>query len=503
MARPAPLQPSLEDHLKWWGLRRFTSEAAYFQWQREVLSREDLLALNRLAQAKSASPGDPGPEIAFYDFAARPSILPVLYSQRYDYYCAVGLVLADRIGEARSVLDAGCGVGLLTTWYARRYPGSQLVGVDRSEASLQEAQRRAEQLGLSNLRFEPADLQTGAPIGRFDLILATQALFQSEQDPGLPSEGWTTFARCHDPVAQQKFERRTGLGPRLDHLCEALLPSGRLILLEKARHLGRRVPFQRALQARGFHLLETPIPIGYRSVEDLEEDGPLFVLGRTPQDSESNKIGWDEHPEVCEGQDLFAQRDEAGRWVWERLPERAVRRVEEWQDGHLGSVRVEWGQAAASIGYLSLALGNGFFGILVGKIGLGEGLDGAAGQALDRARQGRGELADILNRFWPGRGSQETLSQTPLYENHTWTAQEVWESLEGRKPRKASTTEEADGRQRHIELGEVKGLVYLYWANTYDQRQLVIVEAQRGQLLEEYYREAVQGAPGEAGFAQH
>ena len=55
-------------------------------------------------------------------------------------------------------------------------------------------------------------------------------------------------------------------------------------------------------------------------------------------------------------------------------------------------------------------------------------------------------------------------------------------------------TAQADaGREWHVELGAAAGLVYLYCANTFDQRQLVLVEAERSAVLEEYYQELVQG----------
>ncbi|MFO0729713.1 MAG: hypothetical protein U0231_12770 [Nitrospiraceae bacterium] len=56
------------------------------------------------------------------------------------------------------------------------------------------------------------------------------------------------------------------------------------------------------------------------------------------------------------------------------------------------------------------------------------------------------------------------------------------------------TTDQSQGRQLHAELGVSGSLVYLYVANTYDQRQLVIVEAARHGMLEEYYREIVGSA---------
>ena len=143
---------ALEAHLAWWGLRQFTSDESYFQWQRETLSSEDLTTLHRQVEQKRR--GSAVDEIAFYDATAHPNILPVLYSQRYDYCLAIGPRVADRIGEARSILDVGCGVGILTTFYARQHPDKTFVGIDRSPVSIERAQERAQELGLTNVRFD-------------------------------------------------------------------------------------------------------------------------------------------------------------------------------------------------------------------------------------------------------------------------------------------------------------------------------------------------------------
>jgi len=83
----------------------------------------------------------------------------------------------------------------------------------------------------------------------------------------------------------------------------------------------------------------------------------------------------------------------------------------------------------------------------------------------------------------------------PLYENHWPSAQRVWEQLHDKHLLKESTHQEPDGRQLHIELGQAEEWVYLYCANSLDQRQLVMVEPARTIMLESYYQEILRGAP--------
>ncbi|MEO6307080.1 MAG: class I SAM-dependent methyltransferase [Nitrospiraceae bacterium] len=388
------LLQSLHSHLAWWGLRQFTSDAAYFQWQREALSPTEIAALHRQMEQKRG--GSSADEVAFYDATTHSNILPVLYSQQYDYYLAIGARVADRIGEARSILDMGCGVGILTTFYARQYPDKTFVGIDRSPASIVRAQEQSKALGLRNVRFECLDLDHTAPTRSYDLILATHALVQAEQDSGIPSRSWSTFDRAGEGQQQADFERRTGIGVRLDRLSVSLVQTGRMIVFEKTRQLARRVPLQRALAARDLGLIEQPELIRYRLVEEVADDGPFYELGK----GASSQIIWDESPELDEG------------------------------------------------------------------------------RPFDRS-QLKTDSSD---------------PDAPLYENHWPSAQYVWEQLYDKHILKETTRQEPGGRQLHVEFGQSEVMVYLYCANTLDQRQLVIVEPARALILESYYQEIVSGA---------
>jgi SAM-dependent methyltransferase len=396
---PLDLTSAIAAHLAQWGLRRFESDAAYDQWQRSALEPDELATLLRLSGQRHGG-ADPTAEIAFYDYAATPHVLPVLYSQRYDYYVTVGSAVAARIGQARAALDVGCGIGVLTTFYAQQFPRCSFTGLDWSSASIAVAREKAAVLGLANVRFECLDVDRSDPMGPagpFDCIIVTQALLQSEQDPGVPSKGWQTFERAKDVSAQADFERRTGLGGRLDRLCGLLAPDGRMLICEKTRHLARRVPFQRALAARGLALLEPPLSIQYPIIEEMTDDGPLYVLGHSV----------------------------AAAVLWDESAEMAVEAV---------------------------------------------------------------DLTALANRK---RNPDE-----PLYENHTAFAQEVWTQLPGRRIFQETTREEPDGRQVHIELGESRDLTYLYCANTFDQRQLVLVKSGQTSMLAQYYQELLQGLDG-------
>jgi hypothetical protein len=86
-------------------------------------------------------------------------------------------------------------------------------------------------------------------------------------------------------------------------------------------------------------------------------------------------------------------------------------------------------------------------------------------------------------------------SDAPLYENHWPSAQPTWEQLHDKRLLKEITHQEPDGRQLHVELGQAEEGIYLYCANTFDQRQLVILEQARLAMLESYYQEIASSTP--------
>ena len=469
-------------HLTQWGLRRFTDEDSYYAWQRQSLAGERLRLLQQAAEARRD--GEDADQV-FYDLAASPDILPVLYSQRYDYYDVVASAIADALAGAQCVLDVGCGVGILTTWYATRFPDVTFVGIDRSLKSIEAARRFALSHRLENVSFHHCEILQHDIPGTFDTIVATQALFQSESDPGLPSRSWMTFERDRDARQQQDMEERTGIGPRLDSLLKVLEASGRFVLFEKAVHPGRRVLFQRALEARGCVPVAEPQLLTYSELGEPVEDGPLYVVRRGPA-SIGEEFREDVRQDLHQG--LYGCQGAHADFVYARLPKEDVR--SETVVAKLGEQDgwYETGRTAAGLGYVRVMIHGIFSGLLVSTAEVQPLIVELVRHAL---QHGQEAVEARLTRIWPEPASG-LAEQAPLYENHFPVAEQVWRQLPDRVALREQTDEEADGRQRHIEYGRCAGnLHYLYWANTFDQRQIVIMDQERSALLETYYSEAI------------
>ena len=187
---PPWLEAELVRYLQSWGLREFHDEGSYYDWQRENLSSQNLHKLQSLVEQRQGGENEEA-DTAFYDLLAIPPFLSILYSQRFDYFRQIGLLLSPRFSPAEQILDFGCGVGILTCFFAQQHPEIQFVGMDRSSQSIEFARGEAHKRQLSNVQFHMGQ-DHDVPV-YYDCILSTQVLLQSEQEPGLPSPNWRTF----------------------------------------------------------------------------------------------------------------------------------------------------------------------------------------------------------------------------------------------------------------------------------------------------------------------
>jgi len=93
-----------------------------------------------------------------------------------------------------TVLDAGCGAGLITAWLAEQVPGGLAVGLDLATAHIQHAARRPESgLPLTLAQGDMVDLPFEA--ASFDLVWSSNAINHLRH----PVDGLKTIARFLKP----------------------------------------------------------------------------------------------------------------------------------------------------------------------------------------------------------------------------------------------------------------------------------------------------------------
>jgi len=108
-----------------------------------------------------------------------------------------------------SILVAGCGTGRHAALTALMHPGSRVLAVDLSRASLGYAVRRARELGIGNVEFAQADLlELGSLEERFDLIECAGVLHHLDD----PLAGWRVLRGLLRPGGFMRLALYSELG---------------------------------------------------------------------------------------------------------------------------------------------------------------------------------------------------------------------------------------------------------------------------------------------------
>ncbi|MEX0829016.1 MAG: methyltransferase domain-containing protein [Nitrospirales bacterium] len=482
-----PLDEVLARYLQSWGLREFHDEASYYDWQRTTVSSPDLQALQSLVAQRQGGENEEA-DIQFYNLLAKPSLLAVLYSQRFDYFLKIGALLSPRISSAEHVLDFGCGVGILTCFFAQQYPAIQFVGIDRSARSIEIAQREANKRLLPNVQFRVTRDSGVSGACLYDCILSTQALLQSEREPGLPSVHWHTFEREKNPARQEELEDRTGLKRRLDALLQVLSPAGRLICFEKTWNLGRRIFFQRAMSGRGLAPVCDPVPCSYHELGEWRIDGPLYEV--TPDEVHGCRA-WNEAPYQSEGETLYRCAGAMAERMEKELSNSQSQEAVRGQHATYGPWAFRFGVWGEALSWVWCETGSGLRGLVIAS----KAEEPIIGQLFKKAGNLRAsEFEEFMHNNWGHFHDVVQNDFTPGYENHSSSAQGIYEALPQKNIQQKTTLSDGQGKEMHIEIGATKTLCYLYWANTYDQRQIVLTDEAGAEMLTEYYLESLKAA---------
>ncbi len=322
----------------------------------------------------------------------------------------------------------------------------------------------------------------------YDCILSTQALLQSEREPGLPSQNWRTFERINNLSQQEELESRTGLKWRLDALLDVLSPAGRLMCLEKTWNLGRRIFFQRALSHRKLFLVCDPVPCSYHELGEMRIDGPVYEVSRV---AVTEAPAWNECPHCEEGETLYRCTGAMAERMGSELRISQSQETVGGQHGTIGSWTFRFGVWEQALAWSLCETDSGFRGLVLGS----EGERNLIFQMLEKVRHlTDSEFEELLQNCWGNFPDVTQNDITPGYENHLPSAQIIYEALPRKIVRQESTFADGQGKEMHIEVGTTNTFQYLYWANTFDQRQLLVMDEKGVEILNEYYQESLEEA---------
>jgi tetratricopeptide (TPR) repeat protein/ubiquinone/menaquinone biosynthesis C-methylase UbiE len=121
---------------------------------------------------------------------------PVIYTQKIFEEVAPHRPILEPQTDRPNVLVAGCGTGKQPIGSALHYNQSSVLAVDLSRKSLAFAKRKADQLGVTNIKFAQGDiLNMGELDDRFDVIACSGVLHHMAQ----PEAGLKTLLELMNP----------------------------------------------------------------------------------------------------------------------------------------------------------------------------------------------------------------------------------------------------------------------------------------------------------------
>ena len=190
MAEAKGIEPTVESYFRLVGIGEYQDRNVFWARLRE---KHGPIA-EQVAQAISAR--EEGEDVDVYPLKNTSLALSTDVTSQYCnqiYRVFLSWFCRERFPAPSSVLDVGCDNGILTCFYAIRYPEAEVVGVDKSEQGLACARELAERLHIANVRFKVCDLrriQGSFPEQAFDLILSTTVFHEVLRFPEDFPESW-------------------------------------------------------------------------------------------------------------------------------------------------------------------------------------------------------------------------------------------------------------------------------------------------------------------------
>ena len=166
---------SLPNHLLAFGIRDQSCSVYQMPEPRQLKRLEQLSRPLNKGRPKKAD------VVAFYEFLANPRMASWGHSNKADAIRVTGEFVLEML-EGERILDVGCNMGYLTSWYARQNPAAEVLGIDLSPSCIESAQRQAVKLGIPNLRYAVADGCRFSPDQLFVSIVDTQGMIYAQTD---------------------------------------------------------------------------------------------------------------------------------------------------------------------------------------------------------------------------------------------------------------------------------------------------------------------------------
>lgn len=169
---------SIEDHLFTYGIRRFDSDK-YWEWGGRELGIKKGMKLEELREPLVNEIASRQDYLNFYEFIADKKVSAVVHSMKADAIAKTGEAIDTRVPSSGTVIDLGCSIGYLSTYFALGSLDRLIVGTDFSPASIKRAREEASRRKIKNIEFYIADYSEQLPVTAASCVISCQSLFSS------------------------------------------------------------------------------------------------------------------------------------------------------------------------------------------------------------------------------------------------------------------------------------------------------------------------------------
>ena len=170
----------------------------------------------------------------------------------------------------KTVLDFGCGSGLISCFIASILPNVNVVGVDESPAAIRIANLYKQQLKLKNVDFYTSD-SSDYDKQKYTTLISVRTF---HENIGMLKNNYNYL-----PFSQMINTIADLYKPYITFLQEKLLASGQMICMERAENRGNLIPILCALNDSGFEI-NLELTNNISCTEGDEERGLAFIACR-------------------------------------------------------------------------------------------------------------------------------------------------------------------------------------------------------------------------------
>ena len=165
---------ALARHLAHYGITPCASAA---HWQARWSAVDPVLraALDATRQPGATRAPTTAEQLRFYAAMAEPQVAGVMYSRQASTLHAIGSAVAALVAGRPLLLDLGCNIGHLTTWYAACGAVRTVTGIDFVPQCIASARALALPAGAA-AKFVAGDITQALPAGSFDAITDTHTI---------------------------------------------------------------------------------------------------------------------------------------------------------------------------------------------------------------------------------------------------------------------------------------------------------------------------------------